>query len=54
MYVMLHNATKEERKVSRGDSVCHGLTIPIPSVQLKNGVFNPFDHLPPKEGDKAS
>ena len=54
LYVMMHNATQEERKVSRGDLVCQGLTIPIPRVQLKKGVLRRIDHLPAKVGDKAS
>ena len=54
MYVMLHNSTRKEQKVSRGDRIYHGLTIPLPRIQLKNGVFSSIGHLQPKEDDRTS
>ena len=54
MYVMFHNSTRQERKVSRGDRICQGLTIPLPRIQLKNGVFSPIGYLWSEEDDWAS
>ena len=54
LYVIMHNAMQKERKVSRSDRVCQGLTIPLPKVQLKKGVLRRIDHPPAKKDDKAS
>ena len=44
IYVLLQNSTEQEKEIKRGDRICHGLTIPLPQVPIKDvrdGIFTP-------------